>query len=157
MGVNKVILVGNLGKDPELRVTNSQLPVCSFSLATGERRKEGGNWVDHTEWHNIITFDKTAENCSKFIKKGSQVFVEGRIQTRKWQDKEGKDRWTTEIIASTVQFLGGKSKDERGESASYSNGGTSSGGARSVIEGLTSADEIASTSPASFEDDDIPF
>jgi single-strand DNA-binding protein len=156
MGVNKVILVGNLGKDPELRVTNSQLQVASFSLATGEKRKEGGNWVDHTEWHNIITFDKNAENCSKYLKKGSQVYVEGRIQTRKWQDKEGKDRWTTEIIANTVQFLGGKPKDDRGDSASYSNG-ASNGGARTVIEGLTSADEIGSASPASFEDDDIPF
>jgi len=156
MGVNKVILVGNLGKDPELRVTNSQLQVASFSLATGEKRKEGGNWVDHTEWHNIITFDRNAENCSKYLKKGSQVYVEGRIQTRKWQDKEGKDRWTTEIIANTVQFLGGKPKDS-GESASY--GGGASNGARSVIEGLTSADEIGNASPGAgtFEDDDIPF
>ncbi|MGA1191576.1 MAG: single-stranded DNA-binding protein, partial [Bdellovibrionota bacterium] len=95
MGVNKAILIGRLGKDPEIRYTQSQTPVTNFSLATSERRKDpqSGNWLEQTEWHNVVTFGKTAENCSNFLKKGREVYIEGRIQTRKWQDKEGKDRW----------------------------------------------------------------
>src|SRR5262245_22644014 len=105
MSVNRAFLLGNLGRDPELRYTPSQVAVCTFSIATSDRRKDqSGNWVDQTEWHNIVVFGNSAENCQKFLKKGRQAFVEGRIQTRKWQDKEGKDRWTTEIIAERVQF-----------------------------------------------------
>jgi single-strand DNA-binding protein len=101
MSVNKAILLGRLGKDPELRMTSSQTAVCNFSLATTERHKEG----EKTEWHNVIAFGKTAENCGKYLVKGSQVHIEGKIQTRKWQDKEGKDRYTTEILANSVTFL----------------------------------------------------
>lgn len=101
MSVNKAILLGRLGKDPELRMTSSQTAVCNFSLATTERTKEG----DKTEWHNVICFGRTAEICSKYLAKGSQVYIEGKIQTRKWQDKEGKDRYTTEILANSVTFL----------------------------------------------------
>src|SRR5262245_48045038 len=111
MGVNKVILLGNLGKDPEVRYTGQQMAVCTFSLATSERRKDqSGKWSDHTEWHSVVTFGKTAENVGNYLKKGRQVYVEGRLRTRKWQDKEGRDRYTTEIIANTVQFVG-----QRGE------------------------------------------
>lgn len=149
MGINKVILVGNLGKDPELRMTAGGTQVGSFSLATGERRKDqSGNWVDHTEWHNIVVFGKTAENCAQYLKKGRQAYVEGRIQTRKWQDKEGRDRWTTEIIANVVQFIGGREGAARGATAS------------DIPEGLTPADALNgsdSSSTATFEDDDIPF
>ncbi len=165
MGVNKVILVGHLGKDPELRYTQSQTPVANFSLATTEKRKDpSGNWVDNTEWHNIVTFGKTAENCSNFIKKGRQVYIEGRIQTRKWTDKEGKDRWTTEIVANTVQFLGSKGDGAGGGNyVSNTNGGGSS--APSPLDALPSADTISSSGSSgasssgdvSFEDDDIPF
>ena len=160
MGVNKVMLLGNLGKDPELRYTPNQTAVCSFSLATGERRKDqSGNWVDHTEWHNIITFGKTAENCSQYLKKGGQAFVEGRIQTRKWQDKEGKDRYTTEIVASTVQFVG--SRRDAGAAASPSSPDEMSAG-RDLVSSLPSADALAasaggSTESVPFDDDDIPF
>ena len=91
MGINKVMLLGNLGKDPEVRYTPQQMAICQFSLATGERKKDtNGQWVDHTEWHNIVVFGKTAENCARFLKKGRQAFIEGRIRTRKWQDKEGR-------------------------------------------------------------------
>ena len=160
MGVNKVILLGNLGKDPELRYTNSQMPVCSFSLATGERKKDAsGTWVDHTEWHNIITFGKTAENCSQYLKKGRQAFIEGRIQTRKWQDKEGKDRYTTEIVASTVQFVGGKGEGAGG-GRNYSVE-SSQESANSMLNSLPSADAISGgaggSDDVSFDDDDIPF
>ncbi len=157
MGVNKVILLGNLGKDPELRYTTSQTPVCSFSLATGERRKDaGGNWVDHTEWHNIVTFGKTAENCSQYLKKGRQAFIEGRIQTRKWQDKEGKDRYTTEIIAITVQFVGGQGKS----APNLSDNVEESASAPPAMPNLKSADAVAASAGAdevAFDDDDIPF
>ncbi len=157
MGVNKAILVGRLGKDPELRYTQSQTPVTSFSLATGERRKDqSGNWVEHTEWHNITVFGRTAENCSNFLKKGREVFIEGRIQTRKWQDKEGKDRWTTEIIANNVQFLGGKDDTQSG---GYSdNSSASQNGGADPLADIPSADSLEKSSGgASFEEDDIPF
>ncbi len=151
MAVNKVILLGNLGKDPELRYTsNSQTPVCSFSLATSEKRKDqSGAWVDHTEWHNVVVYGKQAENCSQYLKKGRQAYLEGKIQTRKWQDKEGKDRYTTEIIAQTVQFIGGA----RGEGAPSQNEGRNE--APAAIN-LPSADEVAK-GDVSFNDDDIPF
>ena len=156
MGVNKVILVGRLGKDPELRYTSSQVPVVSFSLATGERRKDqSGNWVEHTEWHNITAFNKTAEVCSNYLKKGREVYIEGRIQTRKWQDKEGKDRYTTEIIASTVQFLGSRS-DSGVNSAAPGPAPTFDKDA-----GLSAADDLPNSSAddvdGGFNDDDIPF
>lgn len=160
MGINKAILLGNLGRDPELKYTSSQTPVCTLNIATGERRKDAsGNWVDHTEWHRVVTFGRTAENCSQYLKKGRQVFIEGRIQTRKWQDKDGKDRYSTEIVASTVQFVGGA----RGEGAAASSGMTfgsdeqvSEG--RNVVESLPTADAIAASgSEVSFDQDDIPF
>lgn len=155
MGVNKVILLGNLGKDPELRYTTSQTAVCSFSLATGERRKDQtGNWVDHTEWHNIVVFGKQGENCANYLKKGRQAYIEGRIQTRKWQDKEGRDRYTTEIIANTVQFVG--SRDAGAGAGSNLNVSKESSAAE--VDALPSADQIAATSAeAAFDEDDIPF
>jgi len=164
MGINKVILVGNLGKDPELRYTTNQTAVASFSLATSERRKDAsGNWADHTEWHNIITFGKTAENCAQYLKKGRQAYIEGKIQTRKWQDKEGRDRWTTEIIGNTVQFLG-SGRGEGAGSTNYSVESTPSAGAgNEVLDSLPSADQLSgagagsTTAAAAFDDDDIPF
>ena len=156
MGVNKVILLGNLGKDPELRYTPSQVPVCSFSLATSERRKDSnGQWSDHTEWHNVICFGKTAENCSNFLKKGRQVYIEGKIQTRKWQDKEGKDRYTTEILGNTVQFVGTREGGGKGA------GGPSMESSGNVpMPSLPTADAIAASAGGdvpTFDEDDIPF
>jgi single-strand DNA-binding protein len=163
MGINKVILLGNLGRDPETRVTPGGMNISRFSLATGERKKDqSGQWVDHTEWHNIVTFGRTAENCQKFLKKGKQVFVEGRIRTNKWQDKEGKDRYTTEILADTVQFVGAK-----GEGASdmdYSGGPAND----NILAGIPTADALPKAAnggrssapmdePVTFDDDDIPF
>lgn len=107
-GVNKVILVGNLGKDPELRNTTSGTSVCEFSIATGESWKgKDGQMQERTEWHRIVVWGKLGENCAKFLSKGRQVFVEGRLQTRSWEDKDGNKRYTTEIVARDVQFLGG--------------------------------------------------
>ncbi|MGI6680230.1 MAG: single-stranded DNA-binding protein [Bdellovibrionota bacterium] len=154
MGVNKVILLGRLGKDPELRYSATQYPMARFSLATGERRKDtaSGAWTDHTEWHNIVTFGKTAENCSKYLKKGSEVYIEGKLQTRKWQDREGKDRNTTEILANTVQFIGGKASSS---SASYE--ATQDVATDNYLDSLASADSLEEPIDAAFDEDDIPF
>ena len=139
MTVNKVILVGNLGQDPEMRNTAGGTPVVTLRLATTERRRDrDGNWSDHTEWHSVVVFGRTAENVGRFCRKGKQIYVEGRIQTRKWQDKEGKDRWTTEIVADNVRFLGsgegggggGGDYGNRGGGGDYGNRGGGGGGSR---------------------------
>ena len=156
MSVNKVILVGNLGRDPEMRYTSGQTAVARFSIATTERRKDqSGNWNDHTEWHNVVTFGKQAENCANYLKKGRQVYVEGRLQTSKWQDKEGKDRYTTEIIANTVQFLGNKKEGISNNVQMESSQGSSAGAA--ALSGIPTADSLAAAGEVSFDDDDIPF
>ena len=115
--VNKAILVGRLGKDPEVRYTPDGMMVTNFTLATDEQRKDkNGERVQKTEWHRIVTFGKLAEICGKYLVKGKLVFVEGRIQTRAWDDKEGVKRYTTEIVASNMQML--DSKGQRGADAS---------------------------------------
>lgn len=112
--VNKVIVLGNLGKDPEVRHLPNGDAVCNFSLATTESWKDkDGNKQDKTEWHNVVIFRKLAEIAGEYLKKGRPVYIEGRLQTRKWQDKEGKDRYTTEIVADQMQMLG--SRDEAKE------------------------------------------
>jgi len=103
--VNKVMLLGNLGGDPELRYTASGSPVANFRIATSERYKSGDSWEERTEWHRIVVFGKQAENCGQYLSKGRQVFIEGRLQTRQWEDREGKTRYTTEIVANSVVFL----------------------------------------------------
>jgi single-strand DNA-binding protein len=109
-GINKVILVGNLGADPESRTTPGGLTVTNFNVATSDRRrdKQSGDWIEETEWHRVVMFDKLAETAREYLRKGSQVYIEGRLQTRKWQDKDGNDRYTTEIIARDMQMLGGR-------------------------------------------------
>ena len=113
-GVNKVILVGNLGKDPEVRYVQSGNAVCTLRLAVNERRKEGDQWKDHTEWMDVVTFGKTAENAGQYLQKGRQVYVEGRMQTRQYKDKEGHEKWRTEVVANQVLFLGGGPPDAGG-------------------------------------------
>lgn len=162
MSVNKVILVGRLGKDPEIRYTPQQMAIGNFSLATSERRKDAtGNWAEQTEWHNIVCFGKVAENCHKYIKKGKEIYLEGRIQTRKWQDKEGTTRYTTEIVASTIQFLGsnrseGARDDSVGSDGGYEGTSNSAGNAPGVSQAAASH-SVGAPPPVSFEDDDIPF
>ncbi len=107
--VNKVILVGNLGRDPELRYTKDGQGVANFTLATNERwRDKDGGSQERTEWHRIVVWGKQGENCAQYLQKGRSVYVEGRLQTRDWEDKDGNKRQTTEITALTVQFLGGR-------------------------------------------------
>jgi single-strand DNA-binding protein len=159
-GVNKVILIGNLGKDPELRYTPAGQPVATFSLATTERRTDkSGQRKETTEWHNIVVFGKTAEIVNQYLKKGRSCYLEGKITTRSWDDRDGNKKYKTEIIANTVQFLGG--------------GGGASGGAPTTSESVPSADaassapepefdqtQTASSEPASAAagaSDDLPF
>lgn len=106
--VNKVILVGRVGKDPETRYTPDGKAIANLSLATSEKRKG----EESTEWHRLVFFDKLAEFVTSYVKKGSLIYVEGKIQTRKWQDKEGQDRYSTEIVANSMQMLGGKSEEQ---------------------------------------------
>ena len=104
--LNKAMIIGRLGREPELKYTQSGSPVCTFSVATDESYTDrDGNRVDRAEWHRVVVFQKAAENCSQYLTKGSLVFVEGSLQTRKWQDQQGQDRYTTEIKAQRVQFL----------------------------------------------------
>jgi single-strand DNA-binding protein len=118
-GVNRVTLIGNLGADPEVKFTQNGNAVSNLRLACNERKKEGDNWVDHTEWVDIVVFGKTAENCAQYLAKGRQVYVEGRLQTRKWQDKAGNPRYKTEVVANTVNFLSG---EKRADSSNASTG-----------------------------------
>lgn len=120
-GINKVILIGNLGKDPEIRSLDNGVKVASFSLATTEsfKNKEGQK-IDQTEWHNIVMWRGLAEIAEKFLKKGSQIYLEGKIRTRSWDDKEGNKRYTTEIIADTFTMLGAK-REDTSSSANNSN------------------------------------
>lgn len=144
--LNKVLLLGNLGQQPEIKKTTSGMSVCTLSIATNDRRKDdAGSWQNIVEWHNVVTFGSTAENCAKYLNKGSSVLVEGKIQTRKWQDKEGNNRYTTEIIANNVQFIGAK-----GSSASI---------IREDMDGFESSNyDYKDSSPKlGLTDDDIPF
>lgn len=113
--VNSVTLIGNLGRDPEARNSAGGTSVCNLRIATTSRRKNrDGTWGDHTEWHTVVAFGKTADNAIAYLSKGRQVYVEGRLQTRKWQDKEGRDRWSTEVVANNIRFLGSKGDNATG-------------------------------------------
>lgn len=109
-GVNRAIIVGHLGSDPETRFTQSGTAVCNFSVATSEswKDKQTGEQKESTEWHRVCVWGKLAEICQEYLKKGSQVYIDGKLQTRKWQGKDGQDRYTTEIIGNEMQMLGGR-------------------------------------------------
>jgi len=146
-GVNKVFLLGNVGKDPEIRSTAGGMTIASFSLATADRKKEGTGWVDTTEWHNIVCFQRTAEVVRDYVKKGSQILVEGKITNRSWDDKEsGQKRYKTEILVNELTLLGGKSGGEGG----YSKSSTASYDQRTPASQPDYAD-------TGITDDDIPF
>jgi single-strand DNA-binding protein len=135
--VNKVILVGNLGRDPEIRYTQQGTAVANFSLATTDRFKNrGGEMQERTEWHRIVAWDKLAEICGQYLAKGRQVYIEGRLQTREWEDKDGNKRSTTEIVAQTMQMLG------RREGQGGGGGGPSSSGPSEPMGDAPGDDEI---------------
>jgi single-strand DNA-binding protein len=156
-GVNKVILVGNLGADPETRSMPSGMTVTNIRIATSEswKDKTSGAQQERTEWHSIALFGRLGEIAAEYLRKGSQVFVEGKLRTRKWQDKQGNDRFTTEIIADNMQMLGG-----RGGGAGGAAGGTA-GAERGAAAGAAPRDDYdQSPAPAGGKeefDDDIPF
>lgn len=149
-GINKVILIGHLGQDPEVKYMPSGSAVANVSIATTEswKDKNTGEKQDRTEWHRVVFYARLAEIVGEYLRKGSQVYVEGRLQTRKWQDKNGQDRYTTEIIASEMQMLGGKGG---GGSSDYA----SSGGGASASSGDMAAEATGSRDEGF--DDDIPF
>ena len=160
MAVNKVILVGNVGKDPETRYLEGGTAVCSFSMATSETyRNRDGEKVTNTEWHNVVLWRGLAEVAEKYVKKGSQLFIEGKIRTRSWEDKDGNKRYTTEIIGDNMQMLGKKSDGAGGDS-----GATSAKPAEQTANN-TSETEKTDTKKTDQEDpitgtpvdDDLPF
>ncbi len=107
--LNRVVIMGNLGQDPELRYTQGQTPVCTLSVATTDyRTSQDGQKQEFTEWHRVVVWSKQAENCAKYLAKGRSVLVEGRLQTRSWEDKQGQKKYVTEIVAQNVQFIGGQ-------------------------------------------------
>ena len=152
--INKVILIGNLGADPEARTAQTGTTVTKLRIATTERVKDrDGNWNDHTEWHRVTCFGKTAENTARFLRKGRQVFIEGRLRTSKYTDRDGVERWSTEIIADNVRFLG--KKDEGGYAEGPSQGyAPPSGGSRPPASNLGGTSGGGGGTP---DDDDIPF
>jgi single-strand DNA-binding protein len=118
-GVNKAIVVGNLGRDPDMRYTPSGIPVATFSVATSDewKDKDTGSKQERTEWHRIVAWRGLAEVCGKYLRKGSQVYIEGKIQTRSWDDRDGVKRYTTEIVAQNMQMLGSPARQGRAEGA----------------------------------------
>jgi single-strand DNA-binding protein len=156
-GINKVILIGNLGQDPETRAMPSGKAVTNVRLATSDswRDKQTGEQKEQTEWHSVVFFDRLAEIAAEYLRKGSQVYIEGRIRTRKWQDKSGNDRYTTEIIANEMQMLGG-----RGGQMGAAPAGAGSRGASTPAEDYAPAATATATAGGKGDDaldDDIPF
>jgi single-strand DNA-binding protein len=156
-GVNKVIIVGNLGNDPDTKYMPSGSAVTNLSVATNEswKDKKTGEQKDRTEWHRVAMFGRLAEIAAEYLRKGSQIYIEGKLRTRKWQDKQGNDRYTTEVIADEMQMLGG-----RGDAPSMGGGGGGGGGGRSSggpPPAGPSQDSGGGSGPADEFDDDIPF
>lgn len=152
-GINKVILIGNLGADPEVRHMPNGSAVATLNIATSEgwKDKQTGEQHERTEWHRVVLFQRLAEIAGEYLKKGAKIYIEGRLQTRKWQDKTGQDRFTTEIVANDLQML-----DGRGGSGMMDTASTSMAGANSAVrEGK--ANKMASGTATDVFDDDIPF
>jgi len=159
-GINKVILVGNLGQDPEIRYTADGRPIANFSIATSEtwNDKSSGERREKTEWHRVVVFGKLAEICGEYLSKGRQVYIEGKLQTRKWQGKDGQDRYTTEVVVDmrgTMQMLGSR----EGGGGGSAGGGPAGGGRHPQGHGggSTQSGDYNSPPPYPDADDDIPF
>lgn len=149
---NRVVIMGNLGQDPELRYTQSQMPVCTLNVATTDYRTSAdGQKQEFTEWHRVVVWNKQAENCSKYLAKGRSVLVEGRLQTRNWEDKQGQKRYVTEIVAQNVQFVGG-SRNDRPQPGQQSGASAGNASASNSYE-----DTSSFGGPETPSLDDIPF
>ena len=156
MSVNKAILVGRLGRKPEQRTSQSGNTITTFSIATSERRKDqSGEWSEHTEWHNIVVWAGLAEICGKYLTKGKQVYLEGRIQNRSYDDRDGNKRYITEIVANEMQMLGSRG----GGTANFDRGDAAPAAAEPAPPAPASAGSAAAGATAAAEefDDDIPF
>jgi single-strand DNA-binding protein len=153
-GINKVIIVGNLGKDPEVRYSANGAAIANLTIATSEQwtDKQSGQKQEKTEWHRVVMFNRLGEIAGEYLKKGSQVYIEGKLQTRKWQDNNGQDRYTTEIVANEMQMLGGRSGSQQHSDSPQSDGlpasQPSSQGGQGGVHGPNNFDDF---------DDDIPF
>jgi single-strand DNA-binding protein len=156
-GINKVIVVGNLGGDPETRYMPSGAAVTNLTVATNEswKDKQTGEQKDRTEWHKVAMFGRLAEIAAEYLRKGSQVYIEGKLRTRKWQDQQGNDRWTTEIIADEMQMLGGRGGGGASGGGSGGGGGASAG--RNEAPAPAPGPEPSGPSSSDDFDDDIPF
>ena len=143
-GINKVILVGNLGKDPDATITASGAAICNITVATSEnwKDKQTGEKVEKTEWHRVVAFQRLAEIMGEFLRKGSQVYIEGKLQTRKWQDQNGQDRYTTEVVARDMQMLGGRTSNQTSDKPA---------------DGQGFREQRQESKSDSFDQDDIPF
>lgn len=149
MSVNKVIILGRLGQDPELKYTPGGMAVCNFTLATSESwADKAGQKQERTEWHRVVVWGKLAELCNQYLSKGRQAFVEGSLQTRSWDDKNGQKRYTTEINAKTVQFIGGNATAGAGKEA---------GGGAPTYDSSMMNQEYDISTDTNFTSDDIPF
>ena len=154
-GINKVIIVGNVGGDPETRYMPSGSAVTNLTIATNEswKDKATGEQKDRTEWHKVAMFNRLAEIAAEYLRKGSQVYIEGKLRTRKWQDKSGQDRWTTEIVADEMQMLGGRAGGGAGAGGGGGGGGSA---ARNAPSDSGPSSAPPQPGPDDF-DDDIPF
>ncbi|MCD6582912.1 MAG: single-stranded DNA-binding protein [Desulfuromusa sp.] len=168
MSVNKVILVGNLGKDPELRYTPSGTAVVTFSLATTERYKDrDGNKQTKTEWHNIVAWRQLAEICGKYLHKGKQIYVEGKIQNRSYDDRDGNKRYISEVVVNEMQMLGSRDDNQQGGGSGYAGGQNQNQGSQSYNQGDQNQTAQSSSGgqkqgggfeePVFNPDDEIPF
>jgi single-strand DNA-binding protein len=167
--VNKVILIGNLGRDPEVRYTANGAAICNAAIATSRswKDKTSGERVEETEWHRVVFYDRLAEIAGEYLKKGKSVYIEGRLKTRKWTDKDGVERYTTEVIAQEMTMLGGREGGMGGgagagmgdDAGGMGGGGGGMGGARSAPAPRPAPSKPAAKSSTGFDDmdDDIPF
>jgi single-strand DNA-binding protein len=164
-GINKVILIGHLGQDPEVRALPSGSSIANLRIATTEswKDKQSGEFKEQTEWHTVVLFGRTAEVAAEYLKKGSQVYIEGRLRTRKWQDKEGKDRYSTEVVGNDMQMLGGRGQSggQSGEGSRQGSGGGGREAGRAAAPKVETGGGEFSDAPATSTehdfDDDIPF
>jgi len=154
--VNKVILIGNLGKDPEVKYTPSGTPVAKITLATNERFKDkSGEWQDRTEWHNVVLWQRLAEIAGEYLKKGGKVYIEGRLQTRSWEDKtSGQKKYMTEVVANDLVLLGGRGEGSGGDDSGGRSRGAAAGGGNNFDQRTAEAEPSAA---GPITDEDIPF
>lgn len=160
MSVNKVILVGNLGQNPEVKYSQNGQAVCNISIATNESwTDKNGQKQEKTEWHRTVVFGKLAELCAQYLSKGRQVYLEGKLQTRQWQDKEGQTRYTTEVVAQTIQFLGGQANAGANSGrSSYADNNNNYGSAANLNNDFSGNNNVPSFSEPSFTtEEDVPF